>query len=118
MMESCITDVPRVRKEDLELHPEAEVAQMANIAGALSDPIRLQMLFLLSQVENLCTCEFEELLDLSQSRVSYHMNELLQAGIVIRENRGTWSHYRLRRPQILEQVKNWIRTDEINVTPA
>ncbi len=114
-MESCSTDVPRFRKENLEFMPVGEVAQVAKMTKALSDPIRLQILYLLSQVENLCTCEFEELLDLSQSRVSYHMNELLQAGFVIRENRGTWSHYRLRQPQILDRVKDWNKIEQPDV---
>ncbi len=102
---ACDTAVPRVRRGELRLLPAAQVMPLARAAGALSDPVRVQMLHLLSQREDLCTCEFEELLGLSQSKVSYHLNVLLQAGLVRRESRGTWSHYRLRHPDVLHQVR-------------
>jgi ArsR family transcriptional regulator len=93
-----------MRRGELKMLPTAEVGALAKAAGALSDPVRLQMLHLLSQREDLCTCEFEELLGLSQSKVSYHLNVLLQAGFVLRESRGAWSHYRLRHPEVLNQL--------------
>lgn len=112
MATCCTTEIPRFRRGDLDLLPEAEVEALAIATKALSDPVRLQMLYLLSQRvdlltcgEDLCTCEFEELLGLSQSKVSYHLNVLLQAGFVLRENRGTWSHYRLHHPRVLDLVK-------------
>lgn len=107
-MEARYTDIPRVRRGELELLPGAEVGAMVNVTKALSDPIRLQMLYLLGQRKepltyggDLCTCEFEELLGLSQSKVSYHLNLLLQAGLITRETHGTWSHYRLTNPNVL-----------------
>ncbi len=109
IMEACYTTTPRIHRGDLKLQPRDEIARMAETAKALSDPIRLQMLYLLSQCEDLCTCEFSELLELSQSKVSYHLNELLQAGLVSRENHGTWSHYRTLHPQVLEHVKGWVQ---------
>ncbi len=104
-MEACYSEIPRVHQGELDLISEAEVETIVNATKALSDPIRLQMLHLLSQREDLCTCEFEELLGLSQSKVSYHLNLLLQARFVTRENRGTWSHYRLRDSNMLNQVR-------------
>ena len=108
----CTTEIPRFHRGDLELLPEAEVEVLAKAAKALSDPIRLQMLHLLSQREDmrrygedLCTCEFEELLGLSQSKISYHLNLLLQAGLITRETRGTWSHYRLSNPSVLNLIR-------------
>lgn len=104
----CTTEIPRFHRGDLKLLPQAEVEVLVNAAKALSDPIRLQMLYLLGQREDLrrcgedlCTCEFEELLGLSQSKISYHLNLLLQAGLITRETRGTWSHYRLTNPNVL-----------------
>ena len=104
-MEACSTDIPRVGRGDLDFLPETEIAAITKTANALNDPIRLQMLHLLSQREDLCTCEFEELLGLSQSKVSYHLNVLLQSEVITRENRGTWSHYRLRGLNLVHQVK-------------
>lgn len=97
--------MPRVRHGDLDLLSDAEVNTLAVVTKALSDPIRLQMLYLLRQRPDLCTCEFEVLLDLGQSKVSYHLKILLDAGLATRESVGTWSHYRLRDSQILAQVQ-------------
>ena len=101
----CDTETPRIRRGDLQLLPEPDVAHLAAVAKALSDPIRVQMIHLLQQHPDLCTCEFEELLGLAQSKVSYHLKVLLEAGLVNRETYGTWSHYHLRKPAVLEQLK-------------
>jgi ArsR family transcriptional regulator len=45
---------------------------------ALSDPARLQLIHLLEQQPDLCTYEFEKLLGLSQSKVSYHLEIFLK----------------------------------------
>ncbi len=104
-MDHCYTESPRVQHGDLQCLPESEVIKLTTIAKALSDPIRIQMIRLLEQRPDLCTCEFEELLGLGQSKVSYHLKVLLDVGIVTRQTYGTWSHYTLRKPEILDQVK-------------
>lgn len=81
---------------------------MASVANALSDPIRLQIIYLLKQHEDICTCEFQELLDLSQSKVSYHLRILLDAGLVKREVIANWRHYRLIEKDILEKLEHLI----------
>ncbi len=103
--DQCYTEIPRVRRGDLQLLPESDIAHLATVAKALSDPIRVQTIRLLQQYPDLCTCEFEELLGLAQSKVSYHLKVLLKAGLVNRETYGTWSHYSLRNPAVLEQLK-------------
>lgn len=103
-MDNCYVEIPRVRRGDLRLLSEEEAAALAVMGKALGDPIRLQMVRLLEQRPDLCTCEFEELLGMAQSRVSYHLKVLLRAGIVDRELHGTWSHYRLRNKDLLKQL--------------
>ena len=104
-MSQCITEKPRSECRNLALLPDSEAGKLALIAHALSDPIRIQMIYLLGQTEDLCTCEFEELLGLSQSKVSYHLKQLLKAGIVKRQLFGTWSHYFLSDLTVLDRVK-------------
>ncbi|MGZ3678357.1 MAG: ArsR/SmtB family transcription factor, partial [Ktedonobacterales bacterium] len=94
-----------VHRGDLAMLPPAEVTTLTAVAHALSDPARLQMLWLLEQREELCTCEFEEVLALGQSRVSYHLKLLLDAGLLVRRRRGTWNHYRLARRGLLACVR-------------
>ena len=104
-MERCLPQVPRVRRGDLSLLPGEGAVRLASFARALSDPIRIQMLHLLEQRADLCTCEFEEILGLSQSKVSYHLKVLLDADLVTRHTYGTWSHYSLRRPGMLAHLE-------------
>ncbi len=102
---SCDTAMPRVCRGDLDLLPDSAVERLTKAANALADPIRVQMVQLLGQQPDLCTCEFEELLGLGQSKVSYHLRILLEAGIVTRETHGTWSHYSLRNSGILDRLR-------------
>jgi len=77
------------------------------IAKALSDPIRYRIMLMLAHSEGgccplpgenerrpgLCNCELMADLGLIQSRVSYHMKELAEAGLVTEEPRGKWKIY-------------------------
>ena len=48
-------------------------------------------------------CEFEAMLGLKQPTVSYHLKQLLDAGIVEREKRGSFAYFSLA-PGALEHV--------------
>ena len=63
---------------------------------ALANDLRYYMVCLLAQRE-LCVCELETLLELNQSKVSYHLGILKDAGLVCSEQRGKNSFYRLER---------------------
>ena len=45
----------------------------------------------------ICVCALEECFEMGQSRVSYHMRKLKEAGLVREERRGRWSFYSLER---------------------
>ena len=72
--------------------------QKLAVFKALSDETRLRVLILLARQE-LCVCEIEETLKLSQSRVSRHLTVLRNAGLVLDRRNGTWIHYRLAPPR-------------------
>ncbi|MEC4851355.1 MAG: metalloregulator ArsR/SmtB family transcription factor [Jaaginema sp. PMC 1079.18] len=71
---------------------------------ALGDPLRLQILDLLRSQE-LCVCELCEKLNTSQSKLSFHLKTLKDAGLVQARQEGRWIYYRLNLAQwvILEQ---------------
>lgn len=100
-----MTEIPRVCCEDIPLLESTETESLAMTAKALSDPIRIQMVHFLQSRPDLCTCEFEELLGLAQSKVSYHLKILLQAGLIEREIHGSWSHYELRDQDLLNKLR-------------
>ena len=47
--------------------------------------------------EGICVCEFEEHFSMGQSKVSYHVRKLKDAGLVREERRGKWAFYSLDR---------------------
>jgi len=64
------------------------------LAHALSDPTRLAILARLRQGEQ-CVCTLTDLLDAGQSRLSFHLKVLKDAGLIAGRREGRWSYYRL-----------------------
>lgn len=61
----------------------------------LSDETRLRCLVLLQKEKELCVCEFGQILDSVQPKISRHLALLRQSGLLIDERRGQWVYYRL-----------------------
>ena len=61
---------------------------------ALSDETRLEIVELLRRGER-CVCDLTEALDAAQSRLSFHLRVLKDAGIVRDRKDGRWVHYEL-----------------------
>ncbi len=66
---------------------------------ALSDPLRLQVIHLLRDRE-LCVCDLCEALEVSQSKLSFHLKALKEAQLVEARQEGRWIYYRLNIPQL------------------
>ena len=47
--------------------------------------------------EGICVCEFEGAFSMGQSKVSYYVRKLKDAGLVREERRGRWAFYSLDR---------------------
>ena len=70
----------------------------ARLFKALADPHRIKIVNLLAtSPEPVCVCEFTGPLGLRQPTVSHHLKKLMDAGLLDREQRGTWAYYSLRR---------------------
>src|SRR3989442_7673963 len=63
---------------------------------ALSDETRLEVVCLLSHGER-CVCELQDVLDAAQSRLSFHLRVLKDAGLVTDRRDGRWVYYALNR---------------------
>jgi ArsR family transcriptional regulator len=99
--------------------PEEGLDRLVALGQALSDPIRVRMLTMMADGrgccdfsdsgvpadegdEGICICEFEDYFGMGQSRVSYHMKKLKDAGLVREERRGKWSFCSLDRKATAE----------------
>ena len=92
--------------------------RLVALGRALSDPIRVRMLGMMAAAADagrgccglpdlgvpagegdaaICVCEFQDRFGMGQSRVSYHVKKLKEAGLVREEKRGRWSFYSLDR---------------------
>jgi len=66
---------------------------MIDIFKALGDENRLRILNLLIKDE-LCVCEIEVILDMTQSNVSRHLSKLKKTGIISSSKDAQWVHYK------------------------
>ena len=75
-----------------------EAAELARRFAALADPVRLRLLSLLATSADgaVCACDLVVPVGKSQPTVSHHLKVLLQAGLVEREQRGSWAFFRVR----------------------
>jgi ArsR family transcriptional regulator, arsenate/arsenite/antimonite-responsive transcriptional repressor len=115
---------------------EIRIARLTALGSALSDPIRVRMLSLLvaATVEGrgccdlpdlgvpadteetgigVCVCEYEQYFGMGQSKVSYHLRKLKEAGIVREEKRGKWSFYSLDREAATHLINEL--TDQLGI---
>jgi ArsR family transcriptional regulator, arsenate/arsenite/antimonite-responsive transcriptional repressor len=73
----------------------------ARLFHALSDETRLRILERLRGGER-CVCEMTDALDAAQSRLSFHLKVLKDAGLVTDRREGRWMYYTLGRETLAE----------------
>ena len=73
----------------------AEAHRLAQLFKALGDPTRVRLLSMIAAAESgeACVCDLTEPIGLSQPTVSHHLKQLVDAGLVTREQRGKWAYY-------------------------
>lgn len=78
----------------------------AELFHALSDETRLEIVEMLGNGER-CVCDLTDALDAAQSRLSFHLKVLKDAGIVRDRKNGRWVHYELDR-NAFEEIEQLI----------
>jgi ArsR family transcriptional regulator, arsenate/arsenite/antimonite-responsive transcriptional repressor len=80
----------------------AAAEQLARVFKALGDPTRVRLLSLIAAADGgeACICDLTAPVALSQPTVSHHMKQLVDAGLVTREQRGKWAYYRVVLPTL------------------
>jgi ArsR family transcriptional regulator len=67
---------------------------LSNVFQSLSDPIRLSILYALSAAP-LCVCVIKSIVRIADSKLSYHLNALKSAGLVVQQSEGRFIVYRI-----------------------
>ncbi len=113
-LKPTVQNAGRVSGEVTTEDEEVRISRLVALGQALSDPKRVKMLGMIAggrgccdlpnlgapvgeEDTGICVCEFEDYFGMGQSKVSYHIRKLKDAGLVKEEKRGKWSFYSLDR---------------------
>lgn len=117
-------------------HGEERVERLVALGRALSDPIRVRMLGMMAEAAvsgrgccglpelgaptgegdaSICVCEFQDVFSMGQSKVSYHVKKLKEAGLISEEKRGKWSFYSLHREVVRELLGSLVEHTGVGV---
>jgi ArsR family transcriptional regulator len=104
---SCCSPLVRPQLRD------EEAVELERLFQALADRNRLKVVNMLAQAdgEAICVCEFQDALGLKQPTVSYHLKQLVDAGVIAREQRGRFAFYSLE-PGVLDRIADLVRPRE------
>ena len=93
---------------------EEEAASTATLFKALGDPARVRIVNLLAaKGGEVCACEFEPALGLSQPTVSHHLKKLTDAGLLDREQRGKWAYFSIN-PEAASRLSGLVDLKEVS----
>lgn len=80
----------------------ADAEVLASVLKALADPIRLQLVSLIAASGEECACDLPAAVGKSQPTVSHHLKQLVEAGILEREQRGKWAWFQVSADRLAE----------------
>ncbi|MBM7573194.1 ArsR/SmtB family transcription factor [Aquibacillus albus] len=75
---------------------------------ALADKQRLRIMNEIVKVNSICVCDLTEIMDMPQSKLSYHLKILVDANLLNKDTSGTWSYYSLN-----EEAVNHLLSEEL-----
>lgn len=67
---------------------------------ALADQRRLEIMYELAQRGQTCVCDLTDEFSVSQSKLSYHLKILLEANLIVKQTKGTWSYYDINEEEV------------------
>jgi ArsR family transcriptional regulator, arsenate/arsenite/antimonite-responsive transcriptional repressor len=75
----------------------AQAERLAHVFKALGDPTRVRLLSLIAAHDGgeACVCDLTDPVGLTQPTVSHHLKQLVDAGLLTRDQRGKWAYYRV-----------------------
>ena len=105
------TEIPEPIQKDLDamgglpalekrLPPQKTMEERGRIYQALSDPIRLRILYTIRD-QPLCVCVIKACIGIADSKLSYHLTILKKAGLIEGEQKGNWIIYQITEKGLL-----------------
>ena len=96
-------EIPEPIKEDIDniggleeitrIIPDGvEIENLSRIYRSLSDPLRLRIAYMLD-TQPLCVCCIKELIKISNSKLSYHLSQLREVGLIEGRQEKNWIIY-------------------------
>ncbi len=89
---------------------QSQIDQIARCFHALSDETRVRVLEMLSCGER-CVCELQDSVGAAQSRLSFHLKVLREAGLVNDRKQGRWNYYSIR-PEVLDEMAAYLQAQK------
>lgn len=74
---------------------ESTLSAPAQLLSALADPARLRILNLIRHGGEVCNCQIGPVTDYIPSKISRHLGQLKQAGLLVERREGTFIHYQI-----------------------
>ena len=94
--------------------------ELIKVLKTLSDEVRLRILKILQEYDELCVCEIMQALDISQTRASRNFGILRDTGFVADRRAGVWIYYSINDSKINEYhteltklSSKWLNEEEI-----
>lgn len=85
------------------LPTDSVLEKKSRVYGALSDPTRLKILHILS-ITPLCVCLIKRAVEMSDSKLSYHLSVLKKSGLTTGKRKKNWIVY-----SITDEGKEYIK---------
>lgn len=73
---------------------EPAASSLSQVFAALADPARLRIYSIIASEGEVCSCNLEAPVGLSQPTISHHTARLVDAGLIVGERRGRWVWWR------------------------
>ncbi len=96
------------------------------VCKALADETRARMALLIAREGELCVCELMHALNDSQPKVSRHLAQLRNSGLLLDRRQGQWVYYRLHPDLpdwvhellrlLLDKNQHWLRPETQRLT--
>lgn len=111
--DSCLEKYENLNLDELisEVPSDDDLYDMGEMIKAISDPLRLKIIYLLRNGE-LCACHIDSALDKPQSTISHHLHVLKKVKFLKWRKEGKWTHYSLSDEKIIEYIEKLIKIGE------